>query len=307
MSAKKPTISSLGSSTIAKTDDGTIQINFTLPRELVEEKRKQTLKEIGETLEVPGFRKGKAPLDKVETAVNENSLLEKTLSKILPPLLGETIEKHGLKLAIYPKFTLLKANKEEDWQVRAETCEIPEVKLGEYKQSLQLRLKQSLTTLARAKKDQIWTPENSKKDTKPLSNEEKEQIVIQSLLETTKLDIPKILIEEEVNGRLSRLLQKIEKLGLSLEAYLSSLGKKAEDLRKDYEKQAREAIALELTLNKVAEQENVKVEEKEVDAIIKASSADKELAEEIGVPEKRKVVESILKRRKALDILISLA
>ena len=306
MTLKKSETKPSSSTTVAKFDDGSIQINFTIPYNVVEEKRREAIKEIGETLEVAGFRKGKAPVDKVEGEVNESSVLEKTLSKILPPLLGETIQKHNLKLAIYPKFTLIKANKEEDWQIRADTCEIPEVKLGDYKQSLSLRQKQSLATLARGKKDQIWTP-GSKKEDKPLSKEEKEQIAIKTLLETTNLTIPKILIEEEVNGRLSRLLEKIEKLGLSLDAYLASTGKKAEDLRSDYEKQAKEAIALELTLNKVAEEENVKVEEKEINEIIKVSSADRQLAEEIGEPQKRKVVESVLKRRKALDILTSLA
>lgn len=296
MSTKKPS-ASLVSSTLAKSDDGAIQINFTIPYVLIEEKKKETLKEIGETLEVSGFRKGKAPLDKVEASVNQNELLEKTLSKLLPSLLAETIQKHDLKLAIYPKFSLLRANKDEDWQIKAETCEIPKVVLGDYKKEVSgsLRVKG------------LWTPGDSPKETKTPSREEKEQIVIKKLIETINLNIPKILIEEEVNGRLSRLLERIEKLGLSLEAYLSSIGKKSEDIRSDYEKQAKEAIALELILNEVARQENTKVEEKEIDEVIKVSSADRELAQELETPEKRKVVEAILKRRKALDILTSLA
>jgi hypothetical protein len=37
------------------------------------------------------------------------------------------------------------------------------------------------------------------------------------------------LIDEEVNSRLSKLLERIEKLGLTLESYLSSIGKTAQD------------------------------------------------------------------------------
>src|SRR3989344_4246371 len=154
MTLKKSETKPSSSTTVAKFDDGSIQINFTIPYNVVEEKRREAIKEIGETLEVAGFRKWKAPLDKVEAAVNESSVLEKTLSKILPPLLGETIQKHNLKLAIYRKFTL--------------------------------RQKQSLATLARGKKDQIWTP-GSKKEDKHLSKEKKEQIAIETLLETTNL------------------------------------------------------------------------------------------------------------------------
>lgn len=297
MSAKNNATTPTPGSTVAKSDDGSIQINFTIPYSLVAEKRNTALKEIGETLEIPGFRKGKAPIDKVESSINHNTLLEKTLQKILPSLLADTILKHNLKLAIYPKFSLLKADKDEDWQVRADTCEIPTVTLGNYKNEVSGSLRSK----------SLWTPGKDPKEQKTLSKEEKDQIVIKSLVENIKVNIPKILMEEEVNGRLSRMLERIEKLGLSLEAYLASIGKKAEDIRSDYEKQAKEAISLELILNQIALEENIKVDEKEINELIKVSSADKELSEELDTPEKKRVVEAILKRRHALDMLTSLA
>jgi len=45
------------------------------------------------------------------------------------------------------------------------------------------------------------------------------------LLRNIKIEIPKLLIEEEVNTRLSQLLERIEKLGLDLEKYLQTIGK----------------------------------------------------------------------------------
>ena len=101
-------------------------------------------------------------------------------------------------------------------------------------------------------------------------------------------------------------MSRLEKLGLTLESYLASIGKTPTTLRSQYEEQAQGAIALELILTKIAEEENLKIEEKEIDAAIAVSSADKKLAEELNTPEKRRLVETILKRRAALESLVSL-
>ena len=136
--------------------------------------------------------------------------------------------------------------------------------------------------------------------------QEKEQEVMKTLLSQVSTKIPRILIEEEVNTRLSNLLERLEKLGLSLESYLSSTKKSANDLRTDYENQAKEPPTLDLILNKVAEKENILVKKEEIDLAINAAKADEKLAKELDTPERRKFIEVILKRRKALDSLISL-
>ena len=69
--------------TVARTDDGTIQITFSIPFSLIKPKREEASKLLSESAEVPGFRKGKAPIDKVMEHVNQNALLEKTLSCLL--------------------------------------------------------------------------------------------------------------------------------------------------------------------------------------------------------------------------------
>ena len=53
------------SSTVAKGGDGTIQINLTIPFETIKRTRLEAAGELSENVEVPGFRKGKAPIDKV--------------------------------------------------------------------------------------------------------------------------------------------------------------------------------------------------------------------------------------------------
>jgi len=300
MAAKKKRTTKKPASSFAKSDDGTIQITFTIPFDQIKKTREKVAAELGKEMEIPGFRKGKAPLDKILPRIPENTLIEKTLAKILPKLLAEAINKHKIKPAIYPKFELVKAVEGEDWQIRAVTCELPEIKLGDYKKTIAGTL--------RAKS--IWTPASAKaagdKPDKKISKEEKEQEIIKALLETTKITIPKILLDEEVNHRLSSLLARLEKLGLTLETYLASIGKTAETLRTEYEKQASEALALDLILNKIAEKEKIEIDEKQIEETIKASTADPKLAERLDTPEQRRLIESVLKRRAALDSLSAL-
>ncbi len=282
------------SSTIAKSDDGTIQITFTIPYSDIKKAQDQAIDDLKNTVEVPGFRKGNAPREKIAERIPENSLLEKTLSKVLPKLVGDAIKEYKITPVIYPKFELLKARDAEDWQIRAVTCELPKINLGDYKKEIS----------GKVRAGKLWVP--GKGDKKEPSREEKEQEIIKALLETVKVTIPKILIEEEVNSRLSKLLERLEKLGLSLDAYLASINKTAQTLRQEYEKASSDALATDLILSEVALQENISVDPKEVDAAIDAAKADPKLAEELDTPERRRFIEVILKRRKALNTLTSL-
>lgn len=283
-------------STMAKGEDGSIQITFTLPWALVESSKTQALEEIAKEIEIPGFRKGMAPPDKVKSHVSEAKVTEKALGNILPETLGKALRQYKLVPAIYPKFELLSAKEGEDWQIRAVTCELPEIKLGDYKARIQ--------TEGRAKN--IWTPDKGSDKPKEPSKEEKEQAVLKILLEQTKIEIPKVLIDEEVNNRLSALLERTEKLGLSLDNYLASIGKNPETLRGEYEIQARNTISLELILNKVASEEDVKIKDGQIDEVISASSPNPEAREKINTPEQRRIISSYLARRAALDSLTSL-
>lgn len=285
-------------STLAKTEDGNIQITFIIPSKEVEVAKQRALSELGKEIEVPGFRKGKAPFDKVEANLPSGKLVEKILSQILPEALGEAIKKYKIKPVIYPKFELVKADTGSDWQIRAITCELPEINLGNYKEAIK----------GAGQAKQIWTPgkpDSQTSERKP-SKEEKEQEILKILSKEIPVNIPKILIEEEVNNRLTNLLSRIEKLGLTLEGYLSSLGKTPEGLRKDYEEQARNTIALELILEKIADSENIKVEESQVDEAINAAGADPSLRARLNTPEQRRLVESVLRRRASLDSLVNL-
>lgn len=288
-------------STVARTDDGTIQITFTIPFALVKEKRLEVAKTLSEKVEVPGFRKGKAPTDKVLEHASPNTILQETLSKILPKLLGNAVEEHKIKPVIYPKFELVKSDENSDWQVRAITCEAPDIDLGDYKSGI--------SKLNLGKKNEIWTPGTEKKsEPKELTRENKEEAILKFLLESAKITIPSILVDEEVDSRLSGLLARLEKLGLTLESYLASTGKKPDNLREEYKKQAEEGLKVDFILTKIADAEKITVDKSEVEASINAATQAEpaDHRHDFDTPDRRRFIEIIIRRRKVLDMLLSL-
>lgn len=288
------------SSTVAKLADGTIQITFTIPSSVVTEAWDEALGHIGENIEVEGFRKGKAPKERVLAKVGENKVIEHALQHLLPQLTSQVITEEKLRIAIYPRYELLSTNPGEDWQVRATTCELPKVDLGEYKKAVK-----------GAKGSGIWTPDKGGED-KPeeqVDRQEVEAKVIEALLKSVSVTIPQILIDEEANSRLARLLERLEKLGLSLEAYLASNGKTSEQLRSDYEQQSKDTITLDLALSEVATQEKLTVAQGDIEAAVKAQEA-VDGGVQISDAEKanrESIIRATLMKRAALDFIIALA
>ena len=281
---------------IAKQSDGTVQITFTLLWKKIETEREKTIKELSQNVEVPGFRKGKAPVAKARERLDQQFVLEHTLSHILPALFSEAVKEHKLKAAMYPKFELISAKEGEDWQVRATTAEIPEFSLGDYKKIVK-----------DTKPTDIWTPEKGlpaqagdQKGKQELSREQKENIAIKALTEHYKFTIPKILIEEEVNSRLSSLLERIEKLGMSLESYLASIKKDVQKVRDEYRESSEQAIRLDIVFSKIAEKEAIKATEQEIQEFISmAQTGGKNTVSQ----DQKNTIGAFLIKRKVLDTL----
>lgn len=276
---------------LTQKEDGSVVVDITVPWAKIEEAKKEAIEHLASEVNVKGYRKGKAPIDKAAEKIGEEELINHALGHILPEAFNDAIIKNKVRPALYPKFELIEAKPKENWVVRATTCILPEVKLGDYKTVITGALRAS----------QLWTPEKgSQEDKKELTPAEKETAIIKALLDNIKVDLPKMLVEEEVNRRLSGLLDRIEKLGLNIDSYLSSIGKTTQSLREEYAKNAAESISLELVLNEIAKSEEVKIEQAEVDMAIAASDV-KEATDE-----QKNMVFSILMRKKTLEKLAAL-
>lgn len=276
----------------------TFELEFTIPWKKAKEAYDKVLKETASKTTIKGFRKGKASLDLVEKSLDKESLYQEVIKRLLPETYQGAVKKHKLNPIISPKIQVTSLKKGQDWKFKATSCESPEVKLGNYQQAVKAELT----------KTKIWTPDKgkpSKKEDKEQSADQKMKITTQTLLNDIKVEIPDILIEDEVNRMLSRLLDQVNALGMTIDQYLASRKMTKEQLKNTYKKQAQETIKLELILQTIVRDRKITIEEKEIDQMIQATP-DEKLRQKLNTPLQRVYIASILSKRKAIDYLINL-
>lgn len=276
----------MSKSQIERLADGTIKLTISIPQAAVKKAREEAIVHIAKQANLPGFRKGKAPEEMVEQKMDKSEIQEDVLKNLLPPSYQEAVLEHQLHPVMSPKIHIDKLEDDKDWVFEAITCEAAAVEVGNYKESVK-----SLTA-----KSKIIIP--GQETQKPTFEE-----IAKALLEKATITIPGILLEQETDRLLSQLLNDIKKLGLNLEQYLASTKRTPEDLRAEYAKRATEDMKLEFILQKIAEEEKITVDEKEIEeAIQKAKSPD----EKSHLEGNKYLLAAILRQQKTLDFLMSL-
>ena len=159
----------------------------------------------------------------------------------------------------------------------------------------------TLEELKKSIKDRI------EKDNEQKQKYETEDAVIKAVCENVKVDIPSGMIETETEDMLRNIETRLSYQGLKLEQYLQMMGKTAEEVKKEYEPQAIEAIKSRLMLEAVIKAEKIEATEDEIVEKMKemaknyGKSDDKEFMENENV---RKYIKSGLESEKALEFLV---
>ena len=85
------------------------------------------------------------------------------------------------------------------------------------------------------------------------------------LAEKTVVEIPDVLVEEEMQSQIQQLQAQISQYGISLTSYLQMMGKTVDDLKNDYHDGAVKNIKLRMALAKIAETENLEVSDEDLE------------------------------------------
>lgn len=273
-------------SILKKHDDGTIELTITIPANLIEKAKNNVIDEHVKEAVLPGFRKGMAPKDIVEKTINQEHLREDILRNLLPERYVEALKEHKITPILNPKIHVDKLEDGKDWTFTAFTAETPQITLGNYKEAIK-----KITT-----KSKIIVPG---KEPTPASFEE----IAKELMAVSAVKIPKIIIDQEVDRLLSQTLDEVKRLGLTLDQYLASTGRNSESLRKEYGLKAENDVKLEFILQKIAESENINVEDKEIDeAIMQAQNE----TERQNLQTNKHLLAGIIRQQKTLDLLRNL-
>ena len=136
---------------------------------------------------------------------------------------------------------------------------------------------------------------------------ETEEAVIKEVCKNIEVDIPSGMIETEVDNMVKDIEQRLSYQGLKLEQYLQMLGKTEEELKKEYEPQATEAVKTRLMIEAVIKAEKIEATIDEIDEKMKemAKNYGKENDEEFLKNENvRSYIEEGIKSEKAVKLLV---
>ncbi|MDY0345355.1 MAG: trigger factor [Bacilli bacterium] len=91
------------------------------------------------------------------------------------------------------------------------------------------------------------------------------EAIVKQIRDNAKIDIAKEIIDGEVEAMEENMLKQIEQQGLTMEKYLQITGQSSEKLHEQMAKEAEDNIRSVLVLEKIAEVENIKVEDDEIE------------------------------------------
>lgn len=279
-----------------------IEIKITIPAKRVGEEFEKVLDAAAKEIQIEGFRKGQAPKNLVREKIDTPKAYSEVINRLVSETYNTAIKEHLLKPIVNPQIELVQfepEKKDKDFIFTATTAERPEVTLGDYKKELaKLKVKKP--------SEEIVGPDGKPLKTSTETQGPSLEKVLQAVLATSQVEIPDLLTEGEVNRMLSRLVDQTAKLGLTIEQYLQSQGKTAEQLRAEYQKQSQEMQKTELVLDELAKVEKIEVADKEIEEAIKANP-DEKSRQEFEKQEGKWYIKSILRRNKTIQRLVELA
>ncbi len=94
--------------------------------------------------------------------------------------------------------------------------------------------------------------------------------IAEALLEKTKMEVPQILIDSELEKMMFRLKTDVEHAGIKFEEYLKNISKTEDDIKKEWTPDAIKKASLELLIFEIAKKEEMKLDDKEVEREVEA-------------------------------------
>jgi trigger factor len=90
--------------------------------------------------------------------------------------------------------------------------------------------------------------------------------IADAIAEKTKVELPDIIVETELDRTQSQFGHDIEQMGVKMEEYLKHAKKSLEEIRKEWRPHAEKKARLQLILNEIANKENIKPTKEEIEA-----------------------------------------
>lgn len=114
---------------VLKEEQNLAKINLEIPAEQANQEYNKAWKRLGQRLNIPGFRRGKAPRSIVEKNVGVERIKQEAMDRLFPHLFADAISEHQLDIVAPPQIENLKFDLGEGITVKASVELRPEAKL----------------------------------------------------------------------------------------------------------------------------------------------------------------------------------
>ncbi|MBE6958198.1 MAG: trigger factor [Ruminococcaceae bacterium] len=131
-----------------------------------------------------------------------------------------------------------------------------------------------------------------------------EQAAVDKAAENTTVDMPKALIEAELDNQMERFGYQLQMSGYSMEQYAKMMGGDLNTMRNAFRPAAEKQAKANVTLEKIIEVENITVSDEEVEAEYAAVAAQYSLeVEKVKTMVPAEEIQTSLKTRKAVKVI----
>ena len=106
--------------------------------------------------------------------------------------------------------------------------------------------------------------EKLEKENEDKAKFETQDMAVKAVCDNTEIDIPSGMIETEIDNMVNDMKTRLQYQGLTLDSYLSMIGKTESEFRKDYEEQAKEAVKSRLVIEAIVKKEKIEASDKDI-------------------------------------------
>jgi len=302
--------------------DCVAEITAEISKEALETYKNKAFKKLKEIAEMPGFRKGHVPDEKLKEKIGEIGILEDAGEMAINDCVVEILAESKINFLGRPEISINKIAVGAPFEFKIKITVMPEVKLADYKKIAkkenekevkveEVSEKQIEETIEEIRKmyaqqnhshapgekhvegEKMDLPEINDEFVKKLGDfkdvvdfkaklkenigKEKEQkakdkkriAILEKITADSKIEMPKILIESELDKMEGQFKTDIAQMGLQPDDYLKHIKKSWDDLKKEWRPDAEKRAKTQLILQKISLEEKIEPKKEDMEKEIK--------------------------------------
>ena len=119
-------------STFEKLSSNKVKLSFTVEPEKFEEGIRKAYQKMVKKINIPGFRRGKAPMKVIEAHYGESVFYEDAFDAIFPEIYQEGLKEHNVEVVDRPELDVQEIGRGKELKFTVEVFVRPDVTLGDY-------------------------------------------------------------------------------------------------------------------------------------------------------------------------------